>query len=106
MEQNLYLLKDADSVQSGTPLQTRGSIRKTFQLIGGTDSGTGSVSVDVEFSNDPKQEFFLLGGTITLTLGTTKTSDGFYTQANWTYVRGRITSISGTGARVTLLMGL
>jgi hypothetical protein len=104
VDRNLYLLKDVDSVVDGAGQQTAGFIKKTFQLIGSTDSGVGSTTVDVEFSNDPLQEMWLLGGTITLTLGTTKTTDGFFTQANWSFVRGKVTTLTGTGARVTLLM--
>ena len=75
---------------------------KTFQA---TVSGTGAVSaiVAVEVSNDSVN--FLTLGTITLS-GTTVASDGFASFATWTYVRGNLTSISGTSAVVVLSMGI
>lgn len=105
MERNIYLLKEAKTTLTGEAFQTR-PIKKTFQLIGKTSSGVGAASVDVEFSNDPTKNNWVLAGTITLTLGTSETSDGFYSNTSWTYARGKINSISGTDAELTLIMGL
>jgi hypothetical protein len=77
---------------------------KTFQATGTTTSGTGAVAVAVEVSNDNTN--WIAMGTISLTLGTTIATDGFVSIASWTYVRGNVTSISGTGATVSLFMGL
>jgi hypothetical protein len=76
---------------------------KTFQAVGSTTAGTGSGVVVIEVSNDGAT--FLSAGTITLTLGTTATTDGFALAAPWAYVRANCTSVSGTGAKVKVLMG-
>jgi hypothetical protein len=38
--------------------------------------------------------------------GTTTASDGFRMDAKWAYVRAKVTAISGTGAAVTVTMGI
>lgn len=77
-------------------------VNRTFQA---TVSGTGAVTatVIVESSNDGAN--FLTLGTITIS-GTTSASDGFVSTATWEYVRARLTAISGTGAAVTVTMGV
>jgi len=77
---------------------------RTFQATGQTSASTGAARIDVEVSNDNTN--WILMGSITLTLGTTTTTDGFVSSANWTWVRGKVFSISGTGAKVSLFMGL
>jgi hypothetical protein len=79
---------------------------RTFQAIGSVTAATGASVIYVEVSNtgvatDP----WIVLGTITLTLGTTATTDGFASQGAWEYVRGNINSISGTNATVSLWMG-
>lgn len=103
MIRNTFLLKDVATTLTGSPEQTQ-RVRKTFQAVGKTTAGAGSASVDVEVSNNKTN--WLLAGTITLTLGTTETSDGFESSAHWVFVRGKVTAISGTGATVSLIMGL
>lgn len=76
---------------------------RTFQASGTTSSGTGSVTVNVEVSNDLSNWIVL--GTISLSLSTTSATDGFTAEGPWTWVRGNVTAISGTGAAVTLNMG-
>jgi hypothetical protein len=107
----ITLLSNATTAgQTGTAqnIQTLRIVQdnRTFQATGQTTSGTGTATVNVEVSNDSSN--WILMGSITLTLGTTTTSDGFVAQANWTYVRGKIPSagITGTGASVNLYMGL
>jgi len=76
----------------------------TFQAI---VSGTGAVAatVVIDGSNDGTHWCATVLGTITLS-GTTTDNDGFTTTAPWKYVRARVTAISGTGATVTVLMGV
>ena len=71
----------------------------TFQA---TVTGTGAVSatVLVECSNNGVN--WLTLGTCTLS-GTAAATDGFATAAPWSFVRGNVTAISGTGAAVTVL---
>lgn len=104
----IVLINNATTQGAGTSQNVQ-SLRiptdnKTFQASGKTSSGSGAVSVAVEVSNDNTN--WIVMGTISLTLGTTNATDGFVSIANWTYVRGNVTSISGTGATVSLFMGL
>lgn len=78
--------------------------KRTFQANGTTSSGTGSATITVEVSVDKVN--WITMGTITLTLATTASSDGFASDAAWPYVRGNVTAISGTGASVNLWMGV
>lgn len=75
--------------------------------IQATVVGTGVVTatVVIDASNDNTFWCATALGTITLS-GTTSSSDGFTTDAPWKYIRARITAISGTGATVTVNMGV
>lgn len=75
---------------------------RTFQASGTTSAGAGASVILVQVSNNNSDWITL--GTITLTLGTSSTSDGFASNAPWPYVRGNVSSISGTNAAVTLTM--
>lgn len=75
----------------------------TFQATGAVSASTGTATVVVEVSNDNINWETL--STITLTLGTTETSDGDYSDAPWKYVRGNVTALTGTDATVYLYMG-
>ncbi len=72
-----------------------------------TVQGTGAVTATVVIEASLDNLFWIATplGTITLS-GTTSASDGFTTDAPWKYVRARITAISGTGAGVTVDMGV
>jgi hypothetical protein len=104
----IVLIDNATTTATGTPQNVQAlripTDNKTFQASGTTTAGSGAVSVAVEVSNDNAN--WITMGTIGLTLGTTSATDGFVGIANWTYVRGRVASISGTGATVSLFMGL
>jgi hypothetical protein len=76
---------------------------RTFQASGTTSAGAGSAVVTIQFSNDKVN--WINGTTITLTLGTTSTTDGFVSDAPWRYVRANLTTITGTNAAVTVWMG-
>jgi hypothetical protein len=77
--------------------------QKTFHLSGTTSAGTGAVTVKVEGSMTGTSWDTI--ATLSLTLGTTATSDGFTSGDRYALVRGNVTSISGTNATVTLSMG-
>lgn len=96
------LLADVLVTGAGTSMQAWMENR-TFQGKGSTTSGAGAATIIVEGSNDDVNWITL--GTITLTLGTAETSDGFASDARWSYLRGRVSAISGTGAKVSLFMG-
>jgi hypothetical protein len=104
----IVLLSNATTTVTGTPQNVQAlripTDNKTFQASGRANSA-GTTDVVVEVSNDNTN--WILMGTITLTLGTSSTTDGFVSSANWTYVRGRVSTISpGIGATVSLFMGL
>lgn len=96
------LLSAATSVSAGSGY-LKPTTKCTFQSDGTTTAGAGSATVKVQVSNNNSDWVDL--GTITLTLSTTSSSDGFTSDAPWKYVRGNVTAISGTGASVNLNMG-
>lgn len=85
--------------------------RRTFQASGTTSAGVGAATIQIWVSNVDSPSGvasdvdWVLLGTITLTLGTTQTTDGFASEAAWRHVRGKVSAISGTNATVTLWMG-
>lgn len=74
-----------------------------IQVYGTTTSGTGSATVNVEVRNAGGP--WMVAGTISLSLSTTATGDGFVMDAGWHEVRANVTAISGTGATVSVTMG-
>lgn len=78
--------------------------KRTFQAVGSTSAGSGAAAVRVDASNDGGTTWIPVG-TISLTLGTSATTDGFASDAPWALIRGYVVSISGTDASVSLYMG-
>lgn len=76
----------------------------TYQAAGTTSAGSGAATVVIEVSDNGDD--WLTLGTITLTLGTTSTSDGFASAATWAFARANVTAISGTDATVSVWMGV
>ena len=92
---------------AGVPSCVRFLIKPDLtQTYGTTTAGSGSVTILIQGSNLIDANSFITLGTITLTLGTTLTSDGFVSNAPWKYVRCNVSAITGTGANVTVLMGV
>lgn len=83
---------------------------RTFHAVGATSSGAGAATIVIEGSDKPipatdtRVDWVTLG-TISLTLATTQSGDGFVSLARWRHVRPYVTSISGTGANVTVWFG-
>lgn len=73
-----------------------------FDAYGSTSSGSGAAQILIQVSNTNLSATFKTAVTIDLTLGTTVTSDGYYVEGEWAYVRAKVASISGTGASVTV----
>lgn len=99
------LLGDGVLVTGAGNAVYKDSPHATFQA---TVVGTGAVTatVDIEVSNDGTYWADTAAGTITLS-GTTSHSDGFTTtSAPWKYVRANVTAVTGTGATVTVSMGV
>jgi hypothetical protein len=78
----------------------------TFQMYGSTTANGGTAVATIQGSNIDNTNAFVTLGTITLTLGTTSVADGFTTTAPWKYVRANVTTLTGTGAVVQILMGV
>jgi hypothetical protein len=76
---------------------------KTFQADGTTSAGSGSATIQVQ-GRVGRASWDVIG-TITLTLGTTATSDSFTSDDRYTELRGNVTAISGTNASVNLYYG-
>jgi hypothetical protein len=74
----------------------------SFQAVGNTSASTGAATVLIQVSNDGTN--FITLGTITLTLGTAATSDGFAVANTWEYYRANLSVVSGTNATVTVYM--
>jgi len=82
----------------------------TFQAYGTTSAGSGATTIVIEVSNiespvNSTNVDWMTVCTISLTLGTTRTSDGCTINAPWRNVRARVTAISGTNATVYVRMG-
>lgn len=77
---------------------------KTFHGFGNTSAGVGASTIDIEVSNDGTN--FVVVDTLSLTLGTAVVSDSYANSDAWKYVRGNVKTISGTDAKVSLIMGL
>ena len=78
-----------------------------FSTFQASVNGTGAVTatVAIQGSNDNVNWAATALGTITLS-ATTTASDGFTTTAPWKWVRAVVSNVTGTGAVVTVLMGV
>jgi hypothetical protein len=98
----LTLLREKTTTGAGTT-ENGISKTKTYQANGTTSSGAGSATITVQGSNDEGNTWDTIG-TITLTLATTSSSDSFTSEDRYQKVRGNVTAISGTGAKVNLIV--
>lgn len=73
--------------------------------IGVTGTGSISTTVLIECSLDGTNWCSTPLASVSLS-GTTSATDGFTTQSPWKFIRANVTAISGTGATVTVLMGV
>lgn len=98
--QNNQLLSGATATGSSDAASQANS-KITFHARGKTSAGSGSATVLIEVSNDQgASKTWHTLGTISLTLSTSYSADGFASNAPWKYYRARISAISGTGAQV------
>ena len=77
--------------------------RRSFQAVGSTSAGAGTADVKVQGSNDGVN--WLDIATISLVLGVTEVSDGQTYDNTWGFIRGNVTTLTGTNAAVSLFMG-
>lgn len=104
----LALLTNASSTVSSSKLQP-GTGPWSLHAFGTTSTGAGAAVVVIEVSNIENPAIdadWITAGTITLTLAATGASDGFSSAASWRNVRARVSSISGTGAKVSVVLGV
>lgn len=80
------------------------STNRSYEVYGTTSAGSGSAIVVVEVRNSENSSWKTMA-TVTLTLGTAVTSDGFVSSAAWRYVRARVTTLTGTTATVAANVG-
>ncbi len=79
--------------------------KRAFQAYGSTSAGVGASVIEIYGSLFGITGTWVLLGTITLTLGTAVTNDGFASDAPWPYLAVKVVSISGTDAAVTVGVG-
>lgn len=106
---SVQILSSATATGAGEKHSPR-CVNRTFQGMGTTGSGSGSASIVIEASDkdapvEGTNVDWTTLGTITLTLGTTQTNDGFVSYASWRWIRARVSAISGTGASVNAYLG-
>lgn len=77
--------------------------RRSIQVKGSTSAGAGTATVLLEVSNDRVN--WAIAVTLSLVLGTTETSDQNTIDNSFAFVRGNVTALTGTGAKVTLILG-
>jgi len=106
----ITLLSAATSTGAGTAYQMPsmfGSVppaKFTCQAVGSVSASTGAATVAIQVSLNNTN--WVTAATITLSLSTSASTDGASFDAAWAFVRANVTSISGTDAAVTVLMGL
>lgn len=79
-------------------------VLKFNAYVAGTGAVTATVLIEATNDKTVSGSWFTLA-TITLS-GTTTASDGFATLADWPFVRARSTAVSGTGAAITVTVGV
>jgi hypothetical protein len=103
MGSKLNLLDNATATVTGNPAYPYAHNR-TFHVVGSVSSGAGSATVIVEVSNDGANWLKLKQFDLTLE-DPALNQAGYFTDAPWQQVRGRVSAISGTGATVSLTLG-
>lgn len=99
--QVLYITNGQTSTGAGQIVAISPEMRTFSAFVAGTGAVTATVLIEV--SNDGT--VFFEAGTVTLS-GTTVDADGFAINAKWAYTRINVTAITGTGAAVTVTLGV
>lgn len=99
--QALYIVNGQAATGEGQVVAISPEMRTFSVFVAGTGAVTATVLIEV--SNDGT--VFFEAGTVTLS-GTTIDADGFAMNAKWAYVRTNVTAITGTGAAVTVTLGV
>lgn len=105
------ILDNATAVNSrGAKVKPFKTPKRSFHAYGATTAGAGSVTVEIYGSNfenpsEANESDWVLIGSITLALTTTRISDGFTTDSPWKYMKAKVAAIAGAGAAVSCYMG-
>ncbi len=91
-----FVMQSSVTASAGSGRFAPTSSKVSFQADGRTSTGAGAATVVIYASNDGTS--FVTIGTITLTLSTTVTSDGFTSDSAWRFYKSSVTAISGTNA--------
>lgn len=94
------LLSSATGTGAGAAFDNP-SADKTFQAYGATSGGTGTAAITIQGTNVASCCWETVG-TMTLTLGTATTSSALTSTDRYAFSRANVTSISGTGATVSV----
>lgn len=90
------------TIRAGDPNRRYRDAGRSFQSY---ITGTGALSATVLIEGSNDEVGWILMQTHTLS-GTTTDVAGLPSSAQWEFVRARLTAISGTGAAVTVTMGV
>jgi hypothetical protein len=101
------LLSAVTTTATGAAVSTIGHGARSFQATGVTSAGSGAAQIVIEVTNNTDWPWMTYA-TIDLTLGTSAVSEGLghYEEWKWENVRGRVVTITGTGATVSLCTSL
>jgi len=97
-------IKESTLLPATIATATGGTVRPhnrpmSFTAEGETSSGAGTATIIIEGKAESGTVWETID-TLSLTLGTTTTSDSGSTDVPWSNVRARLTTLTGTGATV------
>lgn len=98
---NIEVIVENQRATGNSPSFSLDSDQFSVQVVGATGSGSGEAVVEVRVTNvpDPQNDGdWVLAGEITLTLGTTRTTDALGVIVPYRRVRVTCTTLTGTGA--------
>ena len=103
----LYTLlqKDTSAAITGPAILSNplASVKAIHAILKGT--GAITATVIIEASNTPDAEAWLEMGVITMS-GTTVKAEGLIVDVQWLYTRARLTTITGTAAKIYVDMAV
>jgi len=104
-----FLLEAATTAVAGSPTRPSAAFL-TLQAYGETTAGSGATVILIEVTNieapaTATSVDWVQACSISLTLGTTRTSDSCTLAAPWRLIRAKVSSISGTNASVNVRIG-
>jgi hypothetical protein len=101
MSQTFNLLEDVTTAVVGEG----NKINVNPRTIQATVEGTGALTADIEIHVSNDHDNWILLATINLA-GVTAATDGFVTDAPWSFTRARLVAVTGTDAVVNVNVGV